>query len=285
MEDHMRRFSFVAIFLLVALAKGAVAAHTPPASQPDSDLLAGPKVEQEATEQTIGRRGTPNNTGQRRAEPLGPRAWFNAVRQLDLTAEQQQQMATIISEMQETQRAYQAEHGDRERELQAQARGARQAGKEPDAKVREELQKIEAARPKPLDFQRRIWNLLTEDQQATLRARVAELEKQMNVRGRDGAQRATDVPMEPSTTDDQKPAEMKPANDAAMNPRNGEDRPTMRERLRQRRRGGPDVATDGLDDLARRRTEFLVAHQSVDHAGNAPMPQERSFRFKEDPQD
>jgi hypothetical protein len=83
-----------------------------------------------------------------------------------------------------------------------------------------------------------------------------------------------------------KDAAMKPMTDAPAPPNDAAPQPadTARERLRARRLNDKAASANlaGLDERGLRRTRFLLEHQASDRAGNAPSPQEKSFKFRED---
>jgi hypothetical protein len=259
----------------------------PPASkQPvDSDVLAGPSVEDEADE------GNDNMMGpggqRRRVESLPLRQWMQQVRGLDLTAPQQQDIAAIMRELEQAQQAFRAEHGEQMRQIQEQIQQMRRGGREPDPALREQLQKLEGDMPKPLDYQRRVWDVLTGEQQETLRERIAELEQRMQQQRRRNGARGADSRSPPSG--DQMTSEAPMRGDAAppMTPDNGDVRVpagSQREEGRRRRRA---AAGDGLDDMARTRVEFLRTFVSASsptrmRAGEGPTSDQRTFRFEED---
>jgi hypothetical protein len=294
-----------AVGLLIASATWAQEVKSSTPSPSDAGLLAGPPVEEEATVQNGGRQGLVPGA-RRQQESLPIRVWISAVRDLGLSPEQQSQVQAIVNEFQAAQRRYQQEHGERMRGLQQQARDSRAAGKEPEPAVREALQKLDSESPKAIDAQRRIWGVLNETQQARMRERLTELEKQAQERRRTDERAADAGPptrtpnAQPPTTDAMMggAAEPKPLDNAmtsasdmdgmmsgAMDGTAGEaansNQPTMRERARERRRDAANAA-GALDDNARRRLAFLEQHQAAGRAGNAPSAEERTFKFAED---
>lgn len=298
---------------------GSKKASSPPASQPDPNLLAGPSVEQEAAEQPAGRLSNPNNPRPQagRGDSIPPRQWFNTVRELDLTQEQRDKVFAIFGEFQSAMREFQQAHADEMREVQEQIRASRESGKEPDAKLRETAQKLDTESPKPLEYQQRVWDLLTAEQRESMRQKVADIQKQMaeqQRRQREGGRRAAggqpgDGPGRPGDDgmndtmagngakkpggDQKAPAGGEMNDDPMMSGGAGgaagvggaggdPNRPNLRERPRDRRRAAGGMNMEGLDDLARNRTEFLLAHQSTDRPGAPPTPEDKAFKFKED---
>ncbi len=242
----------------------------------------------------------PGGAQRRRAEGLPLRQWLQQVRSLDgITAEQQQKVASIMQDLERAQQELRAEHGEEMRQLQEKIRQMREGGREPDPAVREQMQKLESETPKPTDYQRRIWETLTSDQQEALRRRISQLEQQMQQqrrRGADGAGRGqpadtvmTNSAPKPGSGDEM----MTGDGDEAMKPalQGTVDRPNAREVLQQQRRrraaaaAGGDGNLAGLDEMARRRVEFLrqfVSASSPSRAGEAPSSDERDFKFDEE---
>jgi hypothetical protein len=281
-----------------ALAQSEAAdPKSPPTKDTTADLLAGPEVEAEAAAGEGGAMGSGGGPGQRRrAENIPIRQWMQQVRDLEgLTAQQQQDIAAAFSEFQRAQREYQQAHADDMRELQAKIRQARESGQEPAASLREQMQKLEAGMPKPPDYQGRIWALLSSEQQEALRQRIAEMERRALERRRSAqaSRDADEAGGEMMAGDQSADADAKPetgdkagVSDEMMGDTAEPDRANARARVRERRRlaeAGDDLA--GLDDLARRRVEFLRQHISASspaRAGDAPSPAERTFKFEED---
>lgn len=156
----------------------------------DAGLLAGPAVEREAEEGRDNPMNPGAGAGNRRAageQNVPLRQWLESVRSVGLSAEQQQKIAAIAAEFQAAQREFQQKHGEEMQQLQQQVRAARAAGKEPDPKIREAFQQLESEMPKQVDCQKRIWDTLTADQQATLRSKLAEAEKRRGTQRRPNA--------------------------------------------------------------------------------------------------
>jgi hypothetical protein len=283
-----------------ALAQSeAIDPKSPPTKETNTDLLAGPEVEAEAAAGEGGAMGPAGGLGGRqpkRAENIPIRQWMQQVRALEgLTTEQQQDIAAVFSEFQRAQREYQQEHADEMRDLQAKIRQARESGQEPEVGLREQMQKLEADMPKPPDYQRRIWALLSSEQQEALRQRIAEMERRALERRRSAqasrdAEEADDEMMagDQSADTDAKPGieDKDGGSDEMMGDPEEPDRPNARGRMRERRRAAETSdSLTGLDDLARRRVEFLLQHISASspaRAGDAPSPAERAFKFEED---
>jgi hypothetical protein len=273
----------------------------PPAKAPaEPNLLAGPGVEDEASDGNDNMQGPGGGQRRRAVEGLPLRPWLQQVRGLDdITAEQQQKIASIMQEMERAQQDYRSAHSEEMRQLQEEIRQMREGGREPDPAVREQMQRLESQMPNPTDYQRRIWDTLTSQQQEMLRARVAELEQQ---RRRDGGRRGQ--------ASDGKPGGNAPKREGGDEMMSGEgagggkgdddqmkqqpsaagapDRPNVRDALQRRRRAaaaGADERSAGLDEMAQRRVAFLRQHVSAPaqgRAGDAPSKDEREFKFDED---
>jgi len=321
------RSLLVASALALSIASGAGAQSDSGASKPKSDqsgatsaggkqsaepgVLAGPTVEQEAQQGANNPMTAPNNVGRRRAnDQVTPmRQWMEAIRGSDLTEQQQQDIAAIVTEFQTAQREFQATHGEQMRQLQQQVRAARESGREPDPKAREQFQQLEAATPKQADYQQRIWEKLTPEQQTTARTILTEMEKRMVEQRRRaaGARPQANAPQPARGRNDAKPAaDSKDSMVEPSNPGQGGDDMMMdpaktdapkadqspaaplRERAAAaaaaaRRRGdGAGMDPNALDRASQRRVRFLLSHLSSSSAGNAPTNEERTFKFKED---
>jgi hypothetical protein len=258
----------------------------PAATQPVNDnVLAGPGVEDAAEE------GSDNMMGpggqRRRAESLPLRQWMQQVRALDLTQQQQQEIAAILQELEQAQQTFRLEHAEQMRLVQEQIAQMRRAGREPDPALREQLQQLEAEMPKPPDYQRRVWDALTSEQQGALRERIADLEKRMQQQRRRNGARGSEP--RPPLSDDRmtSDAPMRGGSEPAMTPDRGDVTVPARAegeaagRRRQAARGA------GLDDMARKRLEFLrqfVSRSSPSRAtaGDGPTLEQRTFTFEEE---
>lgn len=285
----------------------------------DPGLLAGPTVEQEAEQGSNNPMTAPNNVNRPRAgnaQNVPFRQWMETIRGLDLSEDQRQRVYAIVGAFQAKTTEYQQKHGEEARRLQQQVRAAREGGKDVDPAVREQLQKLEAEMPRQTDAQQEVWSVLSAEQQAAARTRFAEIEARNAERrgerreGQSGPQSANpqrpaggrnndkpaDQTMEPSGTggagrNTRKTGEA--GNDDQMTPTGGgmTDEPMAEpsraapapERPAARRgaaAGGRDASQ--LDDAARKRVRFLMSRQTAKRAGNAPTPEEKSFKFDED---
>jgi len=229
----MRRYLAVWIVLLALNGSAALAQTTQPARSakegtaeqtPSKDLLAGPKVDDDAARETDPQFGGAGRDRARISVP--PRQWFGLLRTLDLDEDQAPEVRRLVQSFQKAARAHQQANGQRLRELQGQLREARGAGRDVPVGVRRELGKLRSLAPKPAAYQAKIWSLLTETQQETMRAGLAQIRQR--IAERRAAQRSTDTP--------------------AMS--------------RDRRPGSDAMSPTDIDDRGQRRLRFLRSRQS-----------------------
>lgn len=247
----------------------------------DPGVLAGPEVDATADKPAGGMMGPQGQARDRRNNDEMPfQQWMGALRGLSLSEAQQTKIRSIADEFQAAQREFQESLGDEGRSLMRQMRESRQAGSPPPADVREKLQKIEEGRPKPMAYQQRIWAELTPEQQASMKQNLDERRQRMQEQRERRRQEAM-------TTDN----EMEGRDPAARSRRRPDAEPDMKSDTgreaapiqRRRRAVGGDGARQ-LDDMGRRRTEFLRSRQSknVQSPGRAPTPEDRKFQFEDD---
>jgi hypothetical protein len=239
------------------------AAGNPPAE----DLLGGPKVSDEAAKEAPRRRGerlAPLNAAE---TPL--RDWMAVLREIDLTDEQKQVMRNIAADMFQERRKFMMSRSESEREMIDQLPRLREQGREPNERQREMLQRMENARPRIEEFQRKMWAQLSLEQQQQFKAKLAELRERQSedqARRRDGRRDFQPAP------DDM--MQMQPAQPQRAGEGDGE---------RARRRSAAPA-----DDATQRRLRFLrsrqsaEARQAVRHAEGEPSPRERVFKFEDD---
>ncbi len=228
----MMHYQAVWIVLLALNGSAALAQTTQPARSAkegaaeqtsSKDLLAGPKVDDEAARETDPQFG---GAGRDRARVLvPPRQWFGLLRKLDVDEDQVPEVRRLVQSFQEAARAYQQTNGQRLRELQGQVREARGAGRDVPVEVRRELGKLRSLAPKPAAYQAKIWSLLTDTQQETMRAGLAQIRQR--IAERRAAQRSTDAPAMGS--------DRRPRSDA-MSPMDLDDRAQRRLRFLRSRR-------------------------------------------------
>jgi hypothetical protein len=226
------------------------------AEDPD-DLLAGPKVEDDASPASgdmMRPAGEPQRRGQRQAE-LPFRRWMEIIRQQELSPEQQDQIREIAGELQSQTQQFQ--QNPENRELMRQIREARQNGTEPPVQAREKMQQFEANRPKPEAFQQRIWAVLTTQQQDAAKAQMDAARQQIveQQRARRDARQDGGNPDEPAMEPGQPPR----GDAAARGTGNARDASRAPDRARRRGAGG---GGEGLDDMAKRRANFLKSRQA-----------------------
>ena len=229
----MTHYQAIWIVLLALNGSAALAQTTQPAGSAkegvaeqtsSKDLLAGPKVDDDAARETDLRFGGAGRDRDRISAP--PRRWFELLRKLDVDEDQVPEVRRLVQSFQKASRAHQQANGQRLRALQGQAREARDAGRDVPAEVRRELRRLRSLAPKPAAYQAKIWSLLTETQQETMRAGLARI-RQRIAEGQ-AKERSTDAPAMSSD---------RPPRSDAMSP------------------------TD-IDDRAQRRLRFLRSRQS-----------------------
>lgn len=206
---------------LAASAKEGVAEQTS-----SKDLLAGPKVDDDAARETDPQFGGAGRDRDRISAP--PRQWFGLLGKLDVDGDKALEVRRLVQSYQEAARAHQQANGQRLRELQGQVREARGAGRDVPVEVRRELRKLRSLAPNPAAYQAKIWSVLTESQQETMRAGLARIRQRIAEPRRAGTERNPDTPAM---------SRDRPPRSDAMSP--------------------PD-----LDDRAQRRLRFLRSRQS-----------------------
>jgi len=280
---------------------------SPKQSQP-GDLLAGPKVDDDAQKLDGPMMGPQGQERSRRPQPVNFEQWYSALRGLDLSQEQQDKVRSISEEFHQAMREFREAHAREAGELESQAREAIQAGKQPPQEVRQKREKLEADRPKPEDFQKRMWNELTDDQQTALKAKLDQLIAQMRKQQAEQRQKrlsaevtkageSTDNTNErpPRRGDSTRPVPVqtsdKPKTDEMMGPSTDEKsdpKPAAGAQFRGRateRRGG----AAGVDEIGERRLRFLRARQAPaasapNHPSGEPTEAERKFKFDDEDQ-
>lgn len=229
----MMHYKAVWIMLLALNGSAALAQTTQPARSakeeaaeqtPSKDILAGPKVEAESARETELQFGGAGRDRDRISVPT--RQWFGLLRELELDGDRALEVRRIVQSFQKAVRAQRQANGQRLRELQGQVREARGAGRDVPVEVRRELRELRSLAPKVATYQAKIWSLLTESQQETMRAESAQIRQR--IAERRAAQRTTDMP---AMSNDRRPR-----SDA--------------------------MSQMDLDDRARRRLAFLRARQS-----------------------
>lgn len=196
----MMYYQTVWIVLVALNGSAALAQTTQPAGSakeeaveqtPSKDLLAGPKVDDDAARETDPQFGGAGRDRDRNSAP--PRQWFGLLRTLGLDEDQVSEVRRLVQSYQEAARAHQQANGQRLRELQGQVREARGAGRDVPVEVRRELRKLRSLAPKPAAYQAKIWSVLTETQQETMRAGLTQIRQRIAER-RAGTERNPDTP-------------------------------------------------------------------------------------------
>lgn len=156
--------------------KAATVADKPQSEARNDNLLAGPKVKD--TESARDRRGMMTDRPQSdRGRERPVMHWVAALREIDLTEEQRQEVQKIIEELKAAHQKFEAEHAERRQELMSKLRQARQDGTQPGPELRQQMQRLQEAAPKAEVYQQRVWKILSSEQQSSLRSKLAEVEK------------------------------------------------------------------------------------------------------------
>ena len=267
----------IALFMFVLVV--AAATNAAPQNQDGDDVLAGPKVEEDASKGGRGGMIGPQAQARRRANDLPFDQWLAALRELDLSQAQQDAIRAINQEFQQAQRGYRESLDEEDQNAARQAREARQAGEQPSAEIRDRLRKIEENRPRSLPYQERIWDELTADQQERLKTRLAELREQAGER-RQRRNRAGNQAAEPDEMMmDQAPPPPQ------LSPEGRETMPAGKQMDEARpRRARGEQRSAQLDEPGQRRLAFLLKHQSksVKRPGREVSEDDRRFEFVEE---
>lgn len=220
---------------LAQTTQPAAAAKEGAAAQASSkDLLAGPKVDDEAARETEPQFGGAGRDRARISAP--PRQWFGLLRKLDLDEDTALEVRRLVQSFQKAARAHQQTNGQRLRELHGQVREARGAGRDVPVEVRRELGKLRSLAPKPAIYQAKIWSLLTEMQQETMRAGLAQIRQR--IAERRAAERNPDAPAM---------SRDRPPRSDAMSPTDLDDRAQRRLRFLRSRQSPPGRPGDARD--------------------------------------
>ncbi len=241
----MTHYQGLWIVLLALNGSAALAQTTQPARpakegavEPNSsgDLLAGPKVDDESARGTDSQFGGAGRDRDRISVPS--RQWFGLLRTLDVDEDQVPEVRRLVQSFQKAARAHQQANGQRLRELQGQVREARGAGRDVPAEVRRELRKLRSLAPDAATYQAKIWSLLTETQQETMRAALAQIRQRIAESRRAAAERNADAPAMGS--------DRAPRSDA-MSPTDMDDRAQRRLRF-LRSRQSPQISPGIVKD-------------------------------------
>lgn len=172
--------------------KPAAKARSKARAQPlDPNLLAGPKVEDEAQTREVPR--LRQGDGDRRGNDEVPFAmWVTALRGLGLSADQQAQARTIAREFEKSAREFRDSQPEEVREAMRQAREMREQGQPVPRDIREKIVKVDANAPRPQPYQERIWALLTSAQQDQMKTSLDQM--RTNMRRRQAERNTMDSP-------------------------------------------------------------------------------------------
>lgn len=199
---------------------------------PPSGFLAGPTVGDADTREADSRFGGAGANRNRLSVPA--RQWFAQLRELNLNEDQAVEVRRLVQSFQNEARKYQQANGQRLRVLQGQVRQLRGSGRDVPVEMRRELGQLRSLAPRPATYQAKIWSLLNETQQRTMRTELAQIRQR--IAERRAAERSTD---EPAMSRDRSP------------------------------RSDAMSQTD-LDDRAHRRLRFLRSRQSPQLGPGAP---------------
>lgn len=280
------------LVMMVALLIGAAANALPiddeaagdGAKKPDDNgaLLAGPKVKEEP-----GATDNPSFGGDERLRQtveIPSARWFAALRGLGFTAEEREQVEAVAREYQDVAAAFRKENAAALREMQERIRKLNESG-EPDPKLREKYRELRDSAPDAQPYQDRIWQMMNEEQQEAFKVKLEEIRKELAERR--AAQREDQIN---SMRRESRPDDMMaprrgggmmddgPAMDDEMAPRRGDDAARRRGAARGERGMRPGA---GLDEMGRKRLEFLMSKQSEssrEHGEAADRLRERRQR-------
>lgn len=275
----------VSLTLLAAISLSAASSHAQSKqgekNENDSGVLAGPRVDESADKPGGGMMGPQGQVRERRGDDLPFQQWMAALRGLSLSEAQQTKIRAIADEFQKAQREHTESLGEEGRALMRQMREARQSGNPPPDDVREKMRKIEESRPKPIAYQQRIWAELSAEQQEAMKKSLEErrqrMQEQRERRRQEGM--TSDDGMKSA---DERAARRRPNAESEMESET--DRETAPAPQRRRAAGRPAQGATRLDDMGRKRLEFLRSKQSknVRSPGRPPTPEDRRFEFEDD---
>ncbi len=203
---------------------------------PPSGFLAGPTVDDADTREADSRFGGAGPNRTRLSVPA--RQWFAQLRELNLDEDQAVEVRRLVQSFQKEAREHQQVNGQRLRVLQGQVRQLRSTGRDVPLEMRRELGQLRSLAPKPAAYQVKIWSVLTETQQETMRAGLAQIRQRIAESRRAGTERSTDAPAMGS--------DRQPRSDA-KSPTDLDDRAQRRLRFLRSRQSPPDRPGDARD--------------------------------------
>lgn len=221
------------------------------------DILAGPKVNDESMAAST---GFGMGDRQQREAPIPALQWFRVLQSLELTEEQAETVQSLRQRFEAAAAAYRREHAETLRDLERKIQAMRAGTLPPDRSIAQQLERLRAAAPNQERLQEAVWQVLTEDQQQTMRDRFVEIRQRQ-------AERAA--------------AAGRPADRAAMmeSMRGGDERARREDAMRENTMNGEMMTPDrfgsaeleparpgemrgrGLDERGLRRLRFLRQFQ------------------------
>ncbi|HWB18706.1 MAG TPA: hypothetical protein VG711_00275 [Phycisphaerales bacterium] len=248
----------LALISAMVLLSGGRSSAAPPASQPASqpDLLAGPSVENTATSE-VSRMGPQNQVADQRNKALPMQRWIRALRTIDLAPEQDSAIKSVIQDWNTARNDWFAAHNDELKSLRDRYNASRESGK-PDRSLADKLQALQSSAPKLEDYQQKIWDDLTPDQQSALREKLNTPQQRRD--------RDPEEPTAPRQSDDPM-SDTAPMSDSPMNSAGS---------------SSSQPSSSNRDAAAERRLSFLHNHQSASAPGAPATPDERTFHFRDD---
>lgn len=150
----------------------------------EKGILAGPKVQEESLDAN---RGFGEGDRARREITVPPQLWFRMLNELGLSEEQKSEMRVFVAAHEAATKAYRDEHATKIRELEQKVEAMRSGDAAPDRTIAQELQRIRNGAPKVDVVQEKVWAILTPDQQATMKERLAEARARLEERRRSAA--------------------------------------------------------------------------------------------------
>jgi len=158
---------------------------------------------------------------QGRQNRIQPRQWAQAYMQLELTQEQRTDAESLMKTYQEINGEYDRKNRTRLRELQAKIRETRDSNDTiSNASMKQELERLQAERPKFETIQEQLWTMLTTEQQEQMREALENIAS--------GAQEGMNS---------DRPRGRRPGDRGNREDLSEEERERIRERMKRRRNG------------------------------------------------
>lgn len=102
--------------------------------------------------------------------------WFQTAESVHLTAEQRERISAMREEMRIAKEKFESQHGKQFHDLRNKVRQSVQTGKPVSSDLQERMRQLVKERPDSEQYRQRLWTLLTPEQRATFRSRLAEFE-------------------------------------------------------------------------------------------------------------